>query len=106
MTNQNLYDLFSPYGEVISARIMVDKSTGRSRGFGFVSYNQRVSAETAIKALNGYAIANKRLKVGGRRRRLHGIDSHGAAYSCIVYDSTEAMLPPPPPHTPGDHPLC
>ncbi|KAG5186171.1 hypothetical protein JKP88DRAFT_257349 [Tribonema minus] len=63
MTNNDLYSLFCEYGEVISARIMVDKATGRSRGFGFVSYSARASAEDAIKALNGYHIGHKRLKV-------------------------------------------
>jgi CUG-BP- and ETR3-like factor len=36
MTNRNLFDLFAPYGNVISARIMVERETGRSRGFGCV----------------------------------------------------------------------
>ena len=53
MTNNDLYTLFSEFGEVISARIMVDKATGRSRGFGFVSYDNPGSASAAIQAMNG-----------------------------------------------------
>ncbi|KAG5175210.1 hypothetical protein JKP88DRAFT_203737 [Tribonema minus] len=63
MTNNDLYALFSDYGEVISARIMVDKVSGRSRGFGFVSFSTRASAEAAIKGMNGFHIGHKRLKV-------------------------------------------
>ena len=36
MTNRHLYDVFAPYGNVLSTRIMVDRVTGRSRGFGCV----------------------------------------------------------------------
>jgi len=55
--------MFSTFGQVISARIMVDKVTGRSRGFGFVSYNNPDSALQAIKAMNGFVVGHKRLKV-------------------------------------------
>jgi CUG-BP- and ETR3-like factor len=53
MTNKDLFDLFSPYGPVISARIMVERDSGRSRGFGFISFDNRQSAEAAIRALDG-----------------------------------------------------
>jgi hypothetical protein len=69
MTNNDLYSLFSEYGEVISARIMVDKTTGRSRGFGFVSFNERISAEDAIKGMNGCHIGHKRLKVQHKKEK-------------------------------------
>lgn len=39
MTNRDVYNMFSPYGNVASARIMVERETGRSRGFGYVSSN-------------------------------------------------------------------
>ena len=55
--------MFSTFGQVISARIMVDKVTGRSRGFGFVSYNNPDSALQAIEAMNGFVVGHKRLKV-------------------------------------------
>ncbi len=55
-TNQEMYDLFAPYGNILSVRIMVDSDTGRSRGFGFVSYDSVASAASAIADLNGYAV--------------------------------------------------
>lgn len=69
MTNLDMFQLFSPYGNLISVRIMVEKDTGRSRGFGFVSYDNPESAALAIKELNGYAIGNKRLKVQHKQIR-------------------------------------
>lgn len=48
-----LKDLFSPYGEVTSVRIIKDKETKRSRGFGFVEMANESEGEAAINALNG-----------------------------------------------------
>ena len=44
--------LFSPYGEVTSARVVTDRETGRSRGFGFVEYTNDDDAKKAIEALD------------------------------------------------------
>lgn len=56
-TNLDMYNLFCPYGNLLSVRIMVEKDTGRSRGFGFVSYDSPASAALAIKELNGFAVS-------------------------------------------------
>jgi hypothetical protein len=55
-TNIDMYQLFCPYGNLLSVRIMVERDTGRSRGFGFVSYDLPESAALAIKELNGFAV--------------------------------------------------
>jgi len=68
-TNLDMYHLFARYGNLLSVRIMVEKDTGRSRGFGFVSYDNPESAAMAIKELNGFAIGNKRLKVQHKQIR-------------------------------------
>lgn len=62
-SNADMYHLFSQYGNLLSVRIMVEKDSQRSRGFGFVSYDNPDAAALAIKELNGFAIGNKRLKV-------------------------------------------
>lgn len=62
-TDDDLHEYFAPHGNVISAKVMKELGTGRSRGFGFVSYEDRVSAATAIKKMQGYKILGKRLKV-------------------------------------------
>mmetsp|Transcript_24517 Transcript_24517/g.30124 ORF Transcript_24517/g.30124 Transcript_24517/m.30124 type:complete len:579 (-) Transcript_24517:285-2021(-) len=69
-TNQDMYRLFFPYGKLLSVRIMVERDTGRSRGFGFVSYDSPESAAMAIKELNGHVIGNKRLKVQHKQIRV------------------------------------
>ena len=56
-SNADLWNLFRPFGNVVSVRIMIEKNTGRSRGFGFVSYDLPESAALAIKQLNGYAVS-------------------------------------------------
>lgn len=68
-TNLDMYRLFCQYGNLLSVRIMVERDTGRSRGFGFVSYDSPESAALAIKELNGFAIGNKRLKVQHKQIR-------------------------------------
>jgi len=69
-TNLDMYHLFCHYGNLLSVRIMVEKDTGRSRGFGFVSYDSREAAAMAIKELNGFVIGNKRLKVQHKQMRV------------------------------------
>merc|ERR1740121_1615747 len=61
--DDDLHEYFASHGTVISAKVMKELGTGRSRGFGFVSYEDRVSAATAIKKMQGYKILGKRLKV-------------------------------------------
>lgn len=63
LTNMGLYTLFATFGTVVSARIMVDNTTGRSRGFGFVSFDNRETAMSAIRSMDGFQIGHKRLKV-------------------------------------------
>ena len=54
---------FTPFGTIISATIMKDRATGLSRGFGFVSYDNPISAQQAVAAMNGMQADGKRLKV-------------------------------------------
>ena len=69
-----LRQLFEQYGPIESVKIVCDRETRQSRGYGFVKYRQSASAQMAIEALNGYPIMNKRLKValaanGDRQRQ-------------------------------------
>mmetsp|Transcript_15093 Transcript_15093/g.19579 ORF Transcript_15093/g.19579 Transcript_15093/m.19579 type:complete len:390 (-) Transcript_15093:305-1474(-) len=76
MSNLDLFNFFSPYGNVISARIMVDNDSGRSRGFGFVSFDHPASANNAIIHMNGLQIGKKRLKVQHKKDK-DNMDSPG-----------------------------
>ena len=51
------------YGTMVSCRLFLDRHTGRSKCFGFVSYDNAESAQQSIQALNGYQVGNYRLKV-------------------------------------------
>ena len=76
-SNRQLYDLFTPHGSVISCRIFVDKISGRSRGFGFVSYDMPQAAQSAIEQMNGYELGHKRLKVEIKRSKRGGQRNDG-----------------------------
>jgi CUG-BP- and ETR3-like factor len=69
LTDADLATLFSvnEFGVVISAKVYVDKRTGESKGFGFVSFDNAHAADSAIAAMNGFQISSKRLKVQHKR---------------------------------------
>uniref|UniRef100_A0A7S4QD22 RRM domain-containing protein n=1 Tax=Ditylum brightwellii TaxID=49249 RepID=A0A7S4QD22_9STRA len=67
LTDADLATAFNPFGNVISAKVYVDRYTGESKGFGFVSYDSVISAEHAIEQMNGFQIGTKRLKVQHKR---------------------------------------
>lgn len=67
LDNEALKQAFEEYGEVLSAQIIMDRETGRSKGFGFVEMGTLEEAEAAINALNGTAIAGRPLTVNEAR---------------------------------------
>jgi len=67
LTDADLATLFAPFGNVISAKVFVDKKTSDSKGFGFVSYDTLENANSAIESMNGFQIGSKRLKVQHKR---------------------------------------
>ncbi|KAI8118627.1 CUGBP Elav-like family member 1-A [Lucilia cuprina] len=62
-TDTDLASTFLPFGNVISAKVFIDKQTNLSKCFGFVSFDNSESAQVAIKAMNGFQVGTKRLKV-------------------------------------------
>lgn len=67
-TDEDLNDMFAQYGNVISARVVEDRMTGRSRGFGFVEMEDE-GATQAINAMNGSEIQGRALKVNEAQPR-------------------------------------
>ncbi|NKB82161.1 MAG: RNA-binding protein [Nitrospirales bacterium] len=65
--DQQLNDLFSTHGAITSARVITDKFTGRSRGFGFVEMSSEGEAQTAISALHGTELEGRTLTVNEAR---------------------------------------
>ncbi len=65
----DLRDHFSQYGEVVSANIITDRDTGRSRGFAFVEMSTEEEAQNAASALNGQDLDGRQLKVNEAKPR-------------------------------------
>ncbi|MGD8564447.1 MAG: RNA-binding protein [Desulfarculaceae bacterium] len=67
-TEEDLRGLFEQYGDVQSAKVITDRDTGRSRGFGFVEM-ENDAADAAINALNGSELDGRALRVNEARPR-------------------------------------
>ena len=72
LKDQDLNDLFTPFGEVASAKIVLDKFTQRSKGFGFVEMPNDEQAQAAIAQLNGSEVDGRNLVVNESRPKEEG----------------------------------
>lgn len=66
-TDDDLRQLFAPFGQVDRVNILTDRDTGRSRGFGFVEMGNSEEAERAIAALNGSQVGSRKVNVNEAR---------------------------------------
>jgi RNA recognition motif-containing protein len=71
-TDAQLTEMFAAHGEVTEARIITDRETGRSRGFGFVTMASNEGAQAAIRALNGQSLEGRALVVNEAREQQGG----------------------------------
>ncbi|HBU27850.1 TPA: RNA-binding protein [Candidatus Uhrbacteria bacterium] len=62
-----LEEIFTPYGEVTSARVVTDKFTGKSRGFGFVEFATDEQAQAAVDAMDGTELSGRTINVNVAR---------------------------------------
>ena len=69
VTDEELRSAFSAYGSVTSATVVIDRDTGRSRGFGFVEMPNAAEAQAAIRGLNGSRLRDRVLTVNEARER-------------------------------------
>ena len=69
ITSSDLEQLFAPHGTVESAEVISDRSTGRSKGFGFVQMGTDQEAQAAVTALNGQSVEGRALTVNEARHR-------------------------------------
>jgi cold-inducible RNA-binding protein len=79
-TQNQLQDLFAAHGTVIEADVVMDRFTGRPRGFGFVTMETKESADAAIQALNGKEVDGRALTVNEARPREERPRSGGGGY--------------------------
>src|SRR3954464_1452169 len=68
-TENDLQDMFAAHGTVVEANLMMDRATGRPRGFGFVTMSTEEEAQKAIEALNGATVDGRNLTVNIARPR-------------------------------------
>jgi cold-inducible RNA-binding protein len=80
-TENDLQDLFEQHGQVSEVALMMDRMTGKSRGFAFVTMNDKAEAEAAISALNGKELNGRTLSVSEARPREERPRPHGAKRS-------------------------
>lgn len=80
MTDSELREAFAAFGEVTSAKVISDRDTGRSKGFGFVEMSDNSEAEAAINALNGNEIGGRPLRVSEARPRQGGGGGGGRSF--------------------------
>jgi RNA recognition motif-containing protein len=69
VTNTDLENMFAPYGTVQSVQVIIDRDTGRSKGFGFVEMGSNAEAQAAMTALNGKEVDGRQLTVNEARPR-------------------------------------
>jgi cold-inducible RNA-binding protein len=67
MTDDDLAELFKEFGEVASAKVIFDRETNRSKGFGFVEFNDDAAAKAAIDALNNKEVQGRTIVVNEAR---------------------------------------
>ena len=80
LKDQDLSNLFATHGEVVSAKIVTDKFTGRSKGFGFVEMANDDQAQAAIAALNGSEVDGRNIVVNESRPKPEGGGSGGGGF--------------------------
>ena len=61
--DEDLKEFFTPYGEVSSAKVITDRETGKSRGFGFVEMSDETASKKAIAELDGATVDNRAISV-------------------------------------------
>ena len=76
-SDSDLQQLFEPHGTVVSAQVIMDRDTGRSKGFGFVEMGSDQEAQAAIAALNGHEIEGRPLTVNEARPKPEGGGGRG-----------------------------
>ena len=72
LSEAELEELFAEYGEVVSAKVIMDRETGRSKGYGFVEMAEDEAGNKAIEALNGAEVDGKTLSVSVARPKTEG----------------------------------
>ena len=79
-TDEGLHQAFANYGEVVEAKVITDRETGRSRGFGFVTFADAKAANEAIANMDGSELDGRRINVDEARERAPRGGGGGGGY--------------------------
>ena len=79
-TNDQLAELFSQYGEVAEATVVMDRGTGQSKGFAFVEMGSDREAQAAMEAMNGKTLDGRQIKVNEAKPRENRGGGGGGGY--------------------------
>ena len=71
-TTEDLQEAFTPFGEVVDAKVVSDRETGRSRGFGFVTFTTEEAAAAARDSMDGASLSGRTIRVDLARERQGG----------------------------------
>jgi RNA recognition motif-containing protein len=85
MKDSELYNLFRRFGNIYSTRVMTEKN-GKSKGIGFVSFDNPKGAQEAIEEMNGFEVRGKRLKVELNKKDEKAITSNVSSLIQANYD--------------------
>ncbi|KFO27897.1 RNA-binding protein 39 [Fukomys damarensis] len=64
ITEDMLQEIFEPFGRIETIQLMTDSETGRSKGYGFITFSDSECAKKALEQLNGFGLAGRAMKVG------------------------------------------
>ncbi|KAJ7957249.1 putative Glycine-rich RNA-binding protein [Quillaja saponaria] len=78
--DQSLRDAFASYGDVVEARVITDRDSGRSRGFGFVNFSSEESATSALSSMDGQDLDGRSIRVSYATERPAGPRGGGGGY--------------------------
>lgn len=70
--DESLYEAFSQFGEVTDAKVITDRETGRSRGFGFVTFADEQAGQDAMSAMDGQELDGRPIRVNEAQERRNG----------------------------------
>jgi cold-inducible RNA-binding protein len=71
-TDSSLGDAFSEFGEVIDSKVVTDRFTGKSRGFGFITFTEAAAAEAALENMNGAEVDGRPIRIDRANKRVGG----------------------------------
>lgn len=91
VTDLMLTEAFSKFGECIEARVVRNPDSGKSRGYGFVSYLHQSQAERALRTMHGSWLGSRNIRVNWSSQ-----DSHSSSSSASSSSSSSSLSPPPP----------